>query len=61
MVEKYNQTDEIINPNTIKIALVWDAPLEFWNSLPNLRLVHSLGAGVDHIDTSNIDSKIKRI
>ena len=51
--------DEIINPNTIKIALVWDAPLEFWNSFPNLRLVHSLGAGVDHIDTSNIDSKIK--
>ena len=31
----------------IDAALVWRAPPAFWRSLPNLRLILSLGAGVD--------------
>ena len=40
---------EIGDPNEIEYALVWRAPAGFLASLPNLRLILSLGAGVDHL------------
>ncbi len=40
---------EIGDPNEIEYALVWRAPPGFLASLPNLRLILSLGAGVDHL------------
>ena len=35
-------------PN-INGALVWDPPEDMWQSFPNLKIIQSLGAGVDHI------------
>ena len=34
--------------NDIEGALVWDPP-KIWNHFPNLKIIQSLGAGVDHI------------
>ncbi len=33
----------------IEIALAWQPPLGVWQKLPNLKLIISLGAGVEHI------------
>lgn len=43
---KYNKKD-------ICYAIVWDPPNELFNDFPNLKLIQSLGAGVDHILTKN--------
>ena len=40
---------EIGDPAEIEYALVWRAPPGFLASLPKLRLILSLGAGVDHL------------
>ena len=37
-----------IYPN-IEGALVWDPPNDKWQSFPNLKIIQSLGAGVEHI------------
>ena len=51
--------NEVIKPDEIELALVWDAPKNFWKDLKNLKLVHSLGAGVDHINYDILDKNIK--
>ena len=33
----------------IEGALVWDPPSDMWSCFPNLKIIQSLGAGVDHI------------
>ena len=33
----------------IEGALVWDPPNDMWSYFPNLKIIQSLGAGVDHI------------
>ena len=40
---------EVRDPAEVDAALCWRPPEGWLASLPNLRLVHSLGAGVDHI------------
>ncbi|MGH7063788.1 MAG: 2-hydroxyacid dehydrogenase, partial [Stellaceae bacterium] len=40
---------ELGDPAEIEYALVWRTPPGFLASLPNLRLILSLGAGVDHL------------
>jgi glyoxylate/hydroxypyruvate reductase A len=40
---------EIGNPEDIEYALVWDPPPGLLASLPKLRVIFSLGAGVDHL------------
>ena len=35
--------------NEIEGALVWDPPSDMWSCFPNLKIIQSLGAGVDHI------------
>ena len=40
---------EVTEPATVDAALCWLPPEGWLASLPNLRIVHSLGAGVDHI------------
>mgnify|MGYP000862494318 CR=1 FL=1 len=50
---------EIKNSSKIEIALVWDPPKNMLNKFPNLKLVHSLGAGVDHIKLKNLNNKLK--
>jgi glyoxylate/hydroxypyruvate reductase len=40
---------ELGDPGEIDAALVWRPPAGLWTRLPNLKLIASLGAGVDHI------------
>ena len=40
---------DVSDPAAIDAALCWRPPEGWLASLPNLRLVHSLGAGVDHV------------
>lgn len=40
---------DIDRPEAIEMALVWQHPPGYLNSFPNLKLISSLGAGVDHI------------
>jgi glyoxylate/hydroxypyruvate reductase A len=40
---------EIGDPRDIEVALVWRPPPGLLKSLPNLKLIASLGAGVDHL------------
>ena len=51
--------NQIIYPEKIEVALVWDAPVKFFQDLKNLKLVHSLGAGVDHINYNILEKDIK--
>ncbi len=41
--------DELDDPAEIDVALVWHPPSGLLASLPNLKAVFSLGAGVDHL------------
>ena len=51
-INLYNWPEEFIEtkayPN-INGALVWDPPDEIWSYFPNIQIIQSLGAGVDHI------------
>lgn len=40
---------EIAHPDEVEIALVWQHPEGILSSFPNLKLISSMGAGVDHI------------
>lgn len=40
---------DVGDPSDIKYALVWQPPAGFLASLPNLKAIFSVGAGVDHI------------
>jgi glyoxylate/hydroxypyruvate reductase A len=40
---------DIDRPEEVEMALLWQHPPGFLNTLPNLKLISSLGAGVDHI------------
>ena len=40
---------DVADPAAVDVALCWLPPEGWLASLPNLKLVHSLGAGVDHV------------
>lgn len=40
---------EIDRPEEVKMALLWQHPPGYLKNFPNLKLISSLGAGVDHI------------
>lgn len=40
---------EVDDPRGIEAALVWQPAAGMWAALPDLRLIQSLGAGVDHV------------
>lgn len=40
---------EVPDPAAVQYALVWDPPPGFLASLPNLQVIFSIGAGIDHI------------
>lgn len=42
---------EISRPEEVEVALVWQHPAGILSTFPNLKLVSSMGAGVDHILT----------
>lgn len=55
---------DVVDPMQIQIALTWKAPFEALQQFPNLKLIQSLGAGVDHIfDNKNVveGAKVSRI
>lgn len=55
--------DDLGDPAAIRYALCWRAPAGAAASLPNLRVIFSMGAGVDHIlsDPTTPDVPIVRI
>lgn len=40
---------EITDPESVEMALLWQHPPGYLKTFPNLKLISSLGAGVDHI------------
>ena len=53
-IKLLNWPTDFINKNhDIKYAIVWDAPNSLWKKFPNIKLIQSLGAGVDHILSKN--------
>ncbi len=41
--------EEITDPSEVEVAILWNHRPQFFNRLKNIKLVCSLGAGVDHI------------
>ncbi|WP_028240540.1 2-hydroxyacid dehydrogenase [Stutzerimonas azotifigens] len=41
--------DEVVDPASVRYALVWKPPVGFFARFPNLQLVINLGAGVDSL------------
>ena len=41
--------NEVTDPSKISVAVVWNHRLDLFKKIPNVKLVASLGAGVDHI------------
>ena len=41
--------DEVDDPDKVQVAVVWNHQTDLFNKIPNVRLVASLGAGVEHI------------
>lgn len=48
-LETHFWSDESVAPEDVDIVMVWEPPAGWLASLPNLKLVISSGAGVDHI------------
>jgi len=42
-------------------ALVWDPPFEMWSCFPKIKIIQSLGAGVDHIIKNNYPKDVNII
>lgn len=38
-----------VNRSRVQFAVAWDHPHDVWKSYPNLKVISSLGAGVDHL------------
>ncbi len=52
------------NPNEVKMIISWNAPQGSYSSYPNIEVIGSMGAGVDHLfkdDSLPKDVKITRI
>ena len=41
--------DQVEDPNDVTVAVVWQHQKDLFTKIPNVKLVASLGAGVDHI------------
>lgn len=60
-INLYNWPDDFKKNNTysnINGALVWDPPDEIWKNFPNIKIIQSLGAGVDHILRKKIPKNV---
>lgn len=44
---------EIEAPDSVEFVMLWNHPKNILNSFPNLKLISSMGAGVDHILTDS--------
>ena len=52
-------SDPSDHPDGYRMALVWNAPATLFSGMDNLALVHSTGAGVDHITRLPLDERIR--
>jgi glyoxylate/hydroxypyruvate reductase A len=39
----------IKDPDAVELVIAWNAPIQVWSTFKNLKLISSLGAGVDHL------------
>lgn len=63
-VDQVVLSDEVVDKDAIEIAICWKAPERMLHDFPNLKLIQSLGAGVDHIfdaDNNVPNARISRI
>ena len=63
-IKLYNWPNDFKKDNTytnITGALVWDPPDSMWDYFPNIRIIQSLGAGVDHLLNKQIPDDINII
>ena len=55
------QWPDIQDPESVRLAVLWDHPIGITDSMPNLEVVVSMGAGMDHIHAdSGIAANIKK-
>jgi len=47
------QWPEIVNPETVLMAVLWNHPIGITDSMSRLKSVVSMGAGMDHIDADS--------
>ena len=63
-IKLYNWPDDFkdnISYTEINGALVWDPPSRIWKNFPNIKIIQSLGAGVDHILSKKIPDNVNII
>ncbi len=46
------------NLDEVEYLIAWQAPREFLNSLPRLKVLFSSGAGIDHVDLSAVPAHV---
>jgi glyoxylate/hydroxypyruvate reductase A len=56
--ESFRVHPDIGDPSAVEFAVVWKPPMGLLGSLPNLKAVLSLGAGVDHIDSTALPAGV---
>jgi glyoxylate/hydroxypyruvate reductase len=49
---------QIGDPTAVEYLVAWEPPVELIASLPNLRVLFSTGAGVDHLDLSALSTDV---
>lgn len=49
------------NPETIEYLIAWQAPRELLRSLPNLKVLFSIGAGVDQIGLEQVPERVSLV
>ncbi len=56
----YHYSEKNIPYNDVEFAITWNHPIGYFNQFPNLKVIASLGAGVDHIfRDKNIPRQVK--
>ncbi len=49
---------DIGDPHTVDYAMLWQPPSDLATTFPRLKLLFSIGAGIDHLDLSNIPPQV---
>ena len=53
--EKFYIWPNIVNKQNIKYAIIWNFPIEKLKEFKNLKVIFSMGAGVDHLFFNDFD------
>lgn len=49
---------DIGDPNTVDYAMVWEPPSDLFSTLPRLKVLISIGAGIDHLDLAGVPPEV---